>query len=226
MDDRAHHTRNHSDAPRPTLSLRVTYKDPASSVNALLDPGSCITLISKAQMQAWDIPFAYHCENFSLATRVPFSTIGSAKISCCIEDMQVTLHVRVVPSLVSSIILGRDAQRFLPIRLFYGERLMFSRHQPPWLTPCDAPEMAVGEGLELLSPDDAYCQAVKEVILRHLDVVLQWSTRPGLIQDAAFCIPTNDAKPLYKPAIPMSQKHQSLLQAHLDDYRAPQAGCF
>jgi hypothetical protein len=56
--------------------------------------------------------------------------------------------------------------------------------------------------------------------LKHKEVVSQWSVVPGLIKDAAFRIPTGHAKPIYRPAIPMSQKHQELLQAHLDDYTA------
>jgi len=54
--------------------------------------------------------------------------------------------------------------------------------------------------------------------LKHKEVVSQWSVTPGLIKDAAFRIPTGDAKPIYRRAIPMSQPHQDLLQAHLNDY--------
>ena len=72
--------------------------------------------------------------------------------------------------------------------------------------------------MRILSPNPDHCKAVREVLLRHKEVVSQWCTTPRLIKDAAFRIPTRDSKPIYNPAIPLLQKHQGLLQAHLDDY--------
>jgi hypothetical protein len=145
--------------------------------------------------------------------------MGTAFISLKIDDSYVNLRVQIVPSLCSSIILGWDILRQLPIRLFYGKRLLFLGHSPPVLTSRKKPEVPVGKGLRLLSNISSYNDAVREVVLKHKEVVLQWSVTPDLIRDAAFCIPTGDAKPIYRWAIPLSQKHQDLLQAYLDDFK-------
>jgi hypothetical protein len=200
--------------------LNVIFKDPSSSVSGLVDTGSARTFMSLSQCRKWGIQFNSHRENFITADNRKFSTIGSAFLSLRVEDSFVSVRVRVVPSLSSNIILGRDVLRQLPIRLFYGQRLLFSGHCPPVLTPRNNPEVIVGEGLRLLSNNSVHNEAVRQVVLKHKEVVSQWSVVPGLIKDAAFRIPTGDAKPIYRPAIPMSQKHQELLQAHLDDYSA------
>ncbi len=137
-----------------------------------------------------------------------------------VEDTEVKLQLRVVPCLSYALILGRDTLDKLPVRFYYGQRLLFSGHKPPILTPRQEPELPVGDGLRILSPNPEHCKAVRDIVLRHKEVVSQWCRTPGLIKDAAFRIPTGDSKPIYRPAIPLSQKHQGLLQAHLDDYRS------
>ena len=206
-------TQSH-DAPM----LKVIFKDPLSAVFGLADTGSARTFMSLAQSREWGVKFHSHREHFVTADNRKFPTMGSAFLSLKIEDTDVDVRIRIVPSLCSSIILGRDILRQLPIRLFYGQRLLFSGHSPPVLTPRAKPEVPVGEGLRLLSNNPSHNAAVKKVILKHKEVVSQWSVTPGLIKDAAFRIPTGDAKPIYRRAIPMSQPHQDLLQAHLNDY--------
>jgi transposase InsO family protein len=171
-------------------------------------------------MHAWGIQFNHRRESFTVANQKPFVTIGFAQGTFLIEDTRVKLALRVVPCLSYALILGRDTLSKLPVRFFYGQRLLFSGHKPPALTPRSKAELPVGEGLRLLSPDQDHCKAVKDVVLRYPDVVSQWCTTPGLITEAAFRIPTGDSKPIYRSAIPLSQKHQELLQAHLDDYRS------
>lgn len=198
----------------------MQYKDPFTPIHALADVGSAASFISLAQIKSWNISYTQHRENFILADRRTFQSVGSTKIKCQVEDTQISINFRVVPFLSSKIILGRDTLRYLPIRLYYGERLLFSGHQAPVLTPRSQPELPVGEGIRNFSKDPLQRKVVYDTLIRHKEVVSQWSTTPGLIRDAAFRIPTGDAKPIYRPAIPLSQKHQSLLQTHLDDYRA------
>lgn len=194
------------------------YKDPSTSVDALMDSGSSITLISKTLLKQWDIPLKPHRETFTVATKSPFATIGTATIPCRIEDTDVSLHVRVVPTLSSSLIIGMDTLKYLPVRFFYGERMLFSGHKPPQLKPRDNPELAVGEGIRVFSKDPHHTKVVRDLLIKHKDVVSQWTTTPGLIKNAAFRIPTGDAKPLYRSAIPLSSAHKELLQKHLLDY--------
>lgn len=216
VDEGAHNTQHHSDAPY----LKITYRDPFVPVHALADTCSAASFISVAQIKKWNLCYTHRRENFVLANRGSFQSIGHITLKCQIQDTQTSIFLRIVPTLASPILLGRDTLRFLPIRLFYGERLLFSGHKPPTLTPRSTPELPVGEGIRNFSTNPVHKKVVYDTIIKHKNVVSQWTTTPGLIKDAAFRIPTGDAKPIYRSAIPLSQKHQSLLQAHLDDYRA------
>ena len=205
-----------SSSTPPTLLVVIESNN--RHVKGVIDTASDITCAPVSEVDKWQLPWKRRSKVFKLADHSTFKTLGCIHVDCLIGDTRLKVPIHVVKSLAHDFIIGRDTINCLPVRMYYGQRLLLSGHVPPILAARSEPELQVGDGIRSFSPNSTENAAIKRLLLKHRNVVSQWCRTPGLIKDAAFRIPTGDAKPIFRKAIPMAAPHREYLQKHLADY--------